>query len=130
MPAFSPDGRWVAYVSGGQLFVRRFPDTGEQWQISTAGGTDPKWSRDGQTLFFTAFDGKVMSVAVRAGESLITSPPQILFQSDVAAMPEGLSSPVAGISDDAQRFLVIAKTETRDTPFQVVLNWPEMVPKD
>jgi len=42
-------------------------------------------------------------------------------------MPEGLSSPVVAVSNDAQRFLVVTKTDSRETPFQVVLNWPQMV---
>jgi hypothetical protein len=127
MPAFSPDGRWVAYQGGGAIYVRRFPDTGEQWQISTAAGFDPRWSRDGKAIFYTAPDGMFMTVAVRLGESLTADPPRSLFSCDITAMPEGLSSPVVGISNDAQRFLVVTKTDSRETPFQVVLNWPELV---
>jgi len=127
MPAFAPNGRWVAYQSAGQIYVRRFPDTGEQWQVSTAGGADPKWSRDGKTIFYTARDGMFTMVAVRLGDSLSSEPPQPLFRCDVSAMPEGLSSPVVAISNNAQRFLVVTKTDSRETPFQVVLNWPQMV---
>jgi Tol biopolymer transport system component len=127
MPAFSPDGRWVTYFSTGQICVRRFPDTGEQWQITTAGGFDPKWSRDGNAIFYTAPDGTVMSTAVRRGGTFNFDSPRPLFRCDVSAMPEGLSSPVVGISNDAQRFLVVTKTDSREIPFQIVLNWPEMV---
>jgi len=126
-PAFSPDGRWVAYFSTGQIYVRRFPDTGEQWQITTAGGFDPKWSRDGNAIFYTSPDGTVMTTAVRRGGTLNFDSPRPLFRCDVSAMPEGLSSPVVGVSNDAQRFLVVTKTDSREIPFQIVLNWPEMV---
>ena len=127
MPAFSPDGHWVSYQSAGQIYVRRFPDTGEQWQISTAGGEDPKWSRDGRTIFYTALDGTLMMVSVRSGDSVSSDPPRPLFRCDISAMPEGISSPVVAVSNDAQRFLVVMKTDSRETPFQVVLNWPQMV---
>jgi serine/threonine protein kinase len=127
MPAFSPDGRWIAYAAVGQIYVRRFPDTGEQWQVSTGSGYDPKWSRDAKTIFFTAFDGMFTSVSVRTAGSLNFDPPRSLFRCDISAMPEGLSSPVVAVSKDAQQFLVVTKTESRETPFQVVLNWQEMV---
>jgi predicted RNA-binding protein YlqC (UPF0109 family) len=129
MPAFSPDGHWVAYQTAAQIYVRRFPDTGEQWQISTAGGLFPKWSNDGKTVFYTSPDGTFMMVAVRSGESLSSDPPRPLFRCDLSAMPEGLSSPVVGVSNDAQRFLVVMKADSRETPFQVVLNWPQMLDK-
>jgi Tol biopolymer transport system component len=129
MPAFSPDGHWVAYQSAGQIYVRRFPDTGEQWQISTAGGGFPKWSRDGKSVFYTGPDGMFMMVPVRGGDSLSADPPRPLFRCDNSAMLEGLSSPVVAVSNDAQRFLVVTKTDSHETPFQVVLNWPQMLEK-
>ncbi len=127
-PAFSPDGHWIAYLSAGQIYVRRFPDSGEQWQISTAGGVDPKWGRDGNTIFYVAPDGMFMMAPVRLGESLTSDPPQALFRCDSSAMPEGISSPVVAVSHDGQRFLVVTKANAnRETPFHVVINWPRMV---
>lgn len=127
MAAFSPDGAWIAFQSQSEIYVRRFPDTGEQWQVSTTGGFDPQWRRDGGAIFYTAFNGAVKEVAVHRGESFTFDPPRSLFTTDVSAMPEGLSSPLVAISNDAQRFLVITKTDAREIPFQVVLNWPEML---
>jgi serine/threonine-protein kinase len=55
-PTFSPDDRWMAYASDEngrvEVYVRPFPGPGERIQISTAGGTEPRWSRDGRTLFY------------------------------------------------------------------------------
>ena len=69
-PRFSPDGRWLAYVSNessrDEIYVRRFPDAGAKWQISTDGGYAPVWSRDGQELFYRHAD-KTMAVDVRLG---------------------------------------------------------------
>jgi serine/threonine-protein kinase len=62
-PSFSPDGRWLAYASSNesgdfQVYVRSFPDTGGKWQISTAGGAYPMWSRS--ELFFESLDNRIM----------------------------------------------------------------------
>lgn len=55
-PAFSPDGRWLAYDSDEsgplQVYVRAFPDKGGKWRISITDGELPVWSRDGRELFF------------------------------------------------------------------------------
>ena len=52
----SPDGHWVAYVSNlaGQwrVYVQPFPEGGRVIPISTGGGTEPVWSRDGRELFY------------------------------------------------------------------------------
>ena len=55
---FSPDGRWVAYQSNEsrpvQIYVRPFPGPGGPWQVSTAGGSQPRWRPDGKELFYVA----------------------------------------------------------------------------
>ncbi|HVQ17381.1 MAG TPA: protein kinase, partial [Vicinamibacterales bacterium] len=72
--AISPDDHWLAYGSDEsgtfQIYVRPFPDvkTG-RWQVSTSGGSQPAWSRDGKELFFFSDTGELMSVQVGAGTS-------------------------------------------------------------
>jgi Tol biopolymer transport system component len=65
-PAFSPDGRWIAYVSNEsgsyEVYVRPFPGPGGKWQVSTGAGTYPKWSRNGKDLFYRTVDSKIMVV--------------------------------------------------------------------
>jgi Tol biopolymer transport system component len=59
-PAISPDDRWLAYVSNesgrDEVYVRRFPDGAGHSPISAAGGTEPRWSRDGRELFYRNAD--------------------------------------------------------------------------
>jgi len=127
-PSFSPDGRWVAYESGREVYLRRFPDTGEQWQISSGGGSDPKWSRDGKELFFSSRDGTIVTTVLSLGTSVHIGAPRPLFRLDISAMAEGLASPLLGVSADNQEFLVVTKVdENATTPFQIVVNWPEML---
>jgi Tol biopolymer transport system component len=74
---FSPDMRWVAYVSdesgSNEIYVRSFSQgsgessaTGGKWQVSVGGGTGPRWRRDGKELYYRTPNGKVMAVAVAA----------------------------------------------------------------
>src|SRR2546425_8115747 len=47
-----------------QIYVQPFPGPGDKWQVSNAGGTQPRWNRNGKELFYIADDGKLMSVAI------------------------------------------------------------------
>src|SRR4029434_1855073 len=73
-PRFSPDGRFLAYVSNesgrNEVYVQSYPGPGRTWQISTAGGTDPHWRRDGKELFYRGLDQKLMAVEIRGSETL------------------------------------------------------------
>ena len=69
-PQFSPDGRWIAYVSNdsgqNEVFVRAFQGTG-RWPVSVAGGLTPTWSRTKQELYYETANigqgGRIMVVA-------------------------------------------------------------------
>jgi len=81
-PAFSPDGRWLAYESNEsgakEIHVRPFPGPGGRWQISTVGARFPLWSRDGRELLFETLDGRVMAVSYTAkGDSFIPGKPRV-----------------------------------------------------
>src|SRR5262249_52771751 len=75
---FSRDGRWVAYQSnenGGrfEIYVQSFPVPGSKWQVSTSGGTMPRWSRDGKEIFYITSDGNMMAAPVRNSGSAFES---------------------------------------------------------
>jgi serine/threonine-protein kinase len=81
-PAFSPDGRWLAYESNesgtNEVYVRPFPGPGGRWQISTGGGRLPRWSRDGRELLFETLDWLVMAVSYTAkGGSFAALKPRV-----------------------------------------------------
>ena len=80
----SPDGRWVAYASdesgSEEVWVQGFPKAQEKWSVSTAGGSQPQWRRDGRELFYISKDQMLMAVAVTApGSSFDAGVPQPLF---------------------------------------------------
>jgi WD40 repeat protein len=125
MPSFSPDGRWFAYSSDelGQteIFVRRFPMTEEKWRVSTAGGQQPTWRKDGKEIFFVSLDEKLMAAPVSTGSSFSSGSPQPLF-------PAELKLDIVGnqyaASADGQRFLLVLPTPSIDSGFfRVLLNW-------
>ena len=81
-PAFSPDGRWLAYASNEsgsyEVYVRPFPGPGGKWQVSTGGGTYPKWSRNGKELFYRTAEEKIMVVTYTvSGDSFHADKPQL-----------------------------------------------------
>ncbi len=90
-PAFSPDGRWLAYGSNesgtSEIYVRPFPGPGGRWQISTGGGTLPLWSRDGRELLFETADRRVMAVSYAAkGDSFAAGKPRVWSETRLQAL--------------------------------------------
>ena len=80
---FSPDGAWVAYTSAEsgrlEVYVQSFPATGAKWQVSTTGGEQPRWRRDGKELFYLAPDRHLMAVAIKAPAAFDAEEPRRLF---------------------------------------------------
>lgn len=130
--AFSPDGRWVAYVATYQstesvrseVFVQSFPERGAQFQISNGGGDLPMWRRDGNEIVYMTPDNKIMSVPVEAGSEFNAGIPQIMFQLPLQNFFLNGSRTQLGITSDGQKILVNArKEENAKTPIIVVANW-------
>jgi Tol biopolymer transport system component/tRNA A-37 threonylcarbamoyl transferase component Bud32 len=124
---FSPDGRWVAYASNlsgtYEVYVQSFPSSGGKWQISTGGGAQPQWRRDGKELFYLAPDRKLMAVEVNgAGATFVAGVPKPLFEAHVSAIFPGI--PCYAVTSDGQRFLVNTLVgESAPAPLTVVMNW-------
>jgi len=88
-PAFSPDGRWLAYMSnesGAQeIFVRPFPGPGGKWQVSSGGGRYPQWSPNGKELFYRTEGNKIMVVTYSAsGDSFQATKPALWSEGQFA----------------------------------------------
>ena len=132
---FSPDGRWLAYASNEsgryEIYIRTFPEAAGKWQVSVAGGAQPRWQRDGHELFYVAPDMRLMAVPIRLvpdTHTLEAGAPAALFPTRIA---RGGNIATAGFQAQAQytvapdgRFLMdIAADDAVTSPITVVLNW-------
>ena len=137
---FSPDGRFVSYTSDEsnreEIYLQRFPSTGQRWQVSSAGGSQPRWRRDGKELFFISPAATLMSVAITLGpESASIESPKALFQNrDVLGTAADATATdnyfTYDVTADGKRFLVTASDfGAAPKSITVVSNWPAMVTK-
>ena len=126
---FSPDGRWLAYVSDesgrDEVYVRAFPGSGGKWQISTQGGDEPVWARDGRELFYRNRDN-LMAVTVATKPTFVAGTPKSLFEGRYEKTSYKFL-PNYDVSPDGQRFLMIkaSEPESAATQLNVVLNWAD-----
>lgn len=129
---FSPDGRFVAYASDEsgkfEIYVQPFPNASAgKWPISSGGGLEPRWSRNGNELFY--FSGrKLMAVDVKTASGFSAGVPHELFEPSVQA----------GWTNDGHRwrvapdgtFMVLTfPPELANYPITVIVNWPELLKK-
>jgi serine/threonine protein kinase/Tol biopolymer transport system component len=124
---FSPDGRWIAYVSDesgvNEIYVQSFPTAGGKWQVSTNGGYFPAWRHNGKELFYVSSDKKMMAVEIKGeGANFERGVPKALF--DVRIPSFNTPQSQYGVTADGQKFIVAAPVgETTSIPIDVVWNW-------
>jgi Tol biopolymer transport system component len=126
---FSPDSKWIAYQSNEtgrfEIYVQPFPGPGGKSLISTNGGGQVRWRRDGKELYYVALDGRLMAIPVRPTSSdhaVDAGTPVPLFATPMSGAPDERQQYV--VSSDGQRFLMKTVTEAAGTsPITVILNW-------
>jgi serine/threonine-protein kinase len=127
-PAFSPDGRWIAYVSNesgrNEVYVRPFPGPGEKITVSADGGNEPVWTRDGRELLYRNADS-MMVVEVSTTPVFSTGRPRRLF--DKHYEPTLALWPNYDVAADGRQFLMVKTIEQEEAASQIniVLNWSE-----
>jgi len=125
---FSPDGRWVAYVSiessRNEVYVTPFPTGGAKWRASANGGTQPRWRRDGRRLFFISADSDLMAAEVEIrGDRFEVSDARPLFRVNLYAGPRGFFMHGYDVFPDGARFLINSAGEAGQPRVALVTNW-------
>jgi hypothetical protein len=139
---FSPDMRWVAYVSNesgkNEVYVRAFSPSSEeaaseivgQWSVSTGGGFAPRWKGDGKELYYRTADGKFMAVDVTIDKVFRSGTPKPLFQPppNATTMLPVLGLSIWDITEDGDRFILpVFAVKGPPSPFNVILNWTSLL---
>ncbi len=126
---FSPDGRWLAYVSWESnipdVYVRPFPGPGPRWQISTRGGWVPRWSGDGREIFYVDSSEEIpsmMVVEIATAGGFRAGKPRALFE-------RRFSPADYDVTRDGRRFVMVEHEPISDDSMAgelgLVLNWGE-----
>jgi serine/threonine-protein kinase len=129
-PTLSPDGRWLAYISDesgvGEVYVRPFPDVDSaKFPISSAGGREPLWSRDGRELFYRNIRGDMYAVSVAAGPGFNHSAPHLLFLDPGMVLQEFYRS--YDVHPDGKRFLMLSSGNFESHALKVIFNWRQEI---
>ena len=141
---FSPDGRWVAYESNEsgrfEIYVRPFHPPGAkdssaasgamQWQVSTAGGIEPTWQRDGKEIDYIDPSGAMMAAPItESGTTFAAGTPVKLFQTHILGGGEDvLDATQYDVAPDG-RFIITTVPESTAAPITLIQNWnPEVTP--
>ena len=118
-PRFSPDGRWIAYVSNesgpAHVFVRAVNGSGPARKLSTSSGSEPVWRRDGSAVYFRS-DAKLLVAPVGGGA------PRVVFEG--AAEPGSFDAAGYDVID-GNRLLMITSAAAGSAPseLRMILNW-------
>jgi serine/threonine protein kinase len=129
---FSPDGRFVAYASNEsgrfEIYVQPFPDpAGGKWTISSGGGVEPRWSRNGTELFF--FSGrKLMAVDVKTSPTFNAGAARELFEAPVQPVYTN-DAHRWHVAPDGTFLMETFPAELSTNPITIVVNWPELLKK-
>ena len=125
-PAFSPNGRWVAYVSNSsgrnEVYVRAYPNPATQIPISKDGGEEPVWARSGRELFYRRGNTMMAVDVIATPHRLSAGVPKQLFSGSYAA---GGTRAGYDVSTDAQKFILVRSSgaAVNASRFSVVVNW-------
>jgi len=126
-PTFSPDGRWLAYVSDEsgtrEVYVRPFPNvTDRKWQVSQSGGTEPLWSHSGREIFYISGESDMMAGDVATTPTFAIRGRRVLFSVRVGRYQRNTTHRFYDVTPDDRRFLMIRPIETvSDRTVELVL---------
>ncbi len=130
-PRFSPDGRWMAYVSNesghSEVYVRPLANPSQKWQVSINGGAEPVWGRDGRELFYRA-DRGLLSAAVERAQAFRAGQPRVLFEGSFESGTIDRSNYDAAAATSGFLMVQSAEEQSGDHDLHLLLNWVETIP--
>jgi len=131
MGQLSPSGKWIAYSSNEsgrfEVYAQTFPVPGSKSQISTTGGTQPRWRRDGRELFYIdGSEDRLMAVTVGADATFEAGTPKALFPVALNARTTADRNHFV-VSADGQRFLMNLAADQRTMSMVLMLNWTQLL---
>jgi serine/threonine-protein kinase len=113
-PAFSPDGKWLAYYSSAtgsnEVFVRAFPDSGGRWQISNNGGINPVWSPNGHDLLYQSGDQIMAAAYTATGDTFQQEKPRLWLSK--------IGGSAWDLAPDGKRVAVVTPVDNPGAPKQ------------
>jgi len=126
-PALSADQRWLAYSSDEsgamEVYVRPFPETSTaKWQVSTAGGTMPVWSKSGRQLYYVNGKNEMVAADLRPGATFAVGEQRSLFSFAPYVRPAPITA--YAVTADDKRFMMLREGETaQESELIVALHW-------
>jgi Tol biopolymer transport system component len=125
--SFSPDGRRVAYVSDEsgrkEVFVASFPDPSQRLRVSSDGGTQPRWSRDGRELYFVSKGETMMAAPFEPSSGVPTAPPKRLFDVPISYAFQSHVPLRYDVAPDGRFLIIVRASKDPPPPLVLVLNW-------
>ncbi len=124
---FSPDGRWLAYVSDEsrrfEVYVRPYPSPGAKWQISTQGGAEPLWAPTGKEIYYR--HSNELLVVPFADER--PGRPRLLFKTLLFSEPDPQPGFTSYGTPDGRRFIAVGPNDPAEAPRRILvtLDWTD-----
>lgn len=124
---FSPDGKWIAYVSrladDVAVYLEAYPSTGRKWRVSTDGGSQPRWRGDGREIVYVSGDRSFRSVAFDPQPEPRLGPPRPLFAARLRPESAAGFRFEYDMTPGGEEFLVNAVLVQPPAAFTLVTNW-------
>jgi Tol biopolymer transport system component len=124
---FSPDGRRAAYVSDEsgrkEVFVASFPEPSQRIRVSSDGGTQPRWSRDGRELFYVSKSTTMMAAPFDPSSGVPTAPPVRLFDVPLSYAFAWHLPFRYDVAPDGRFLAIVRASKDPPPPLVLVFNW-------
>jgi Tol biopolymer transport system component len=130
--SFSPDGRYVAYISNRsgrfEVYVTSFPGKAATWQVSTSGGSEVVWQRDGKEILFRS-GNDLVAVPVTTEPTFRAGTPCVLFHVPYDGLLGSPDIPDYDVARDGSFFLMIDNPDLNQPArsLEIALDWPAVL---